>query len=245
MPYAQSRDKKRSARATSAATVGNGSDASATAVDASATAVPVHSGSSASSSSLSSCRMKSSSSGGSSCSTSVSSKRVPSRCSRVALAASLGASSNVEREVAPGFRCDAHVFLHLCAGMQNPVRHETLHGVEAKVKHRLVPTHGFGKELHGLLFDAVFQRLLNRDVCWLQLRCVATRNEEHVALRMSSTDPFQQGGLSMYRGTIPQQHPMQEPLFSHPSAKPLDQLLACALGAPVALAEGVGKIFLW
>ena len=46
----------------------------------------------------------------------------------------------------------------------------------------------------------------------------------------------------MDRGTIPQQHPMQEPLISHPSAKPLDQLLACALGAPVALAEGVGNI---
>ena len=133
-------------------------------------------------------------------------------------------------------------FLHLCAGMQNPVRHKTLHGVEAKVKQRLVPTHGFGKELHGLLFDAVFQKLLDRDVCWLQLRCVATRNEEHVALRMSSTDPFQQGGLSMDRGTIPLQHPMQEPLFSHPSAKPLDQLLACALGAPVPLAEGVRNI---
>ena len=144
------------------------------------------------------------------------------------------------REVAPGFRCDARVFHHL--GMQNPVCHETLHGVEAKVKHRLVPAHGFGLELHGLLFDAVFQRLLDRDVCWLQLRCVATRDEEHVALRMSSTDPFQQGSLSMDRGTIPQQHPIQEPLFSHSSAKPLDQLLACAPGAPVALAEGVGNV---
>ena len=135
------------------------------------------------------------------------------------------------RKVAPGFRCDARVFLHFCADMQNPVCHETHHGVEAQVQHRLVPTHGLCKELHGLLFDAVFQRLLDRDVCWLRLRCVATRNEEHVALRMSSTDPFQQGGLSMDRGTIPQQHPVQEPLFSHPSAKPFDHLLACALGA--------------
>ena len=83
-------------------------------------------------------------------------------------------------------------------------------------------------------------RLLDRDVCWLQLRCVATRNEEHVALQMGSTDPFQQGGLSMDRGTIPQ----QEPQFSDTSAKPLDQLLACALGAPVALAEAVGNLLL-
>ena len=39
---------------------------------------------------------------------------------------------------------------------------------------------------------------------------------------------------------------MQEPLFSHPSAKPFDHLLACALGVPVALAEAVGNILvLW
>ena len=63
-------------------------------VFASATVVPVLSGSSAPSSS-SSWRMRSVSSGGSSCSTSVSSKSVTLRCSRVALAASLGASSNV------------------------------------------------------------------------------------------------------------------------------------------------------
>ena len=50
----------------------------------------------------------------------------------------------------------------------------------------------------------------------------------------------------MDRGTIPQQHPVQQPLFSHPSAKPFDQLLACALGAPVALAEAVGELLvLW
>ena len=67
------------------------------------------------------------------------------------------------REVAPGFRCDARVFLHLCAGMQNPVRHETLHDAEAQVKHRIVQAHGLGKELHGLQFDAVLQR---RDACW-------------------------------------------------------------------------------
>ena len=41
--------------------------------------------------------------------------------------------------------------------MQNPVCQETLHGTEAQVKHRLVPAHGFGKELHGLLFDAVLE----------------------------------------------------------------------------------------
>ena len=46
----------------------------------------------------------------------------------------------------------------------------------------------------------------------------------------------------MDRGTIPQQHPVQEPLFPHPSAKPFDQLLACAFRAPVALAEGVGEL---
>ena len=50
--------------------------------------------------------------------------------------------------------------------MQNPVRHETLHGAAAQVQHSLVPAHGRGKELHGLLFDAVLQRLLDRDVCW-------------------------------------------------------------------------------
>ena len=64
-------------------------------VFASATAVPVLSGSSAPSSSSSSRRKRSVSSGGSSCSISVSSKSVTLRCSRVALAASLGASSNV------------------------------------------------------------------------------------------------------------------------------------------------------
>ena len=35
----------------------------------------------------------------------------------------------------------------------------------------------------------------------MQLRCVATQNEEHVALRMSSTDPLQRGSLSMDRGS--------------------------------------------
>ena len=45
--------------------------------------------------------------------------------------------------------------------MQNPVCHETLHGVEAQVKHRIVPAHGLGKELNGLLFDVVLQRLLD------------------------------------------------------------------------------------
>ena len=45
----------------------------------------------------------------------------------------------------------------------------------------------------------------------------------------------------MDRGTIPQQHPVQDPLFSHPIAKPFE-LLACALRAPVALAEGVGEL---
>ena len=64
-------------------------------VFASATAVPVLSGSSAPSSSSSPRRKRSVSSGGSSCSISVSSKSVTLRCSRVALAASLGASSNV------------------------------------------------------------------------------------------------------------------------------------------------------
>ena len=65
-------------------------------------AVPVLSGSSASSSSSSSWRMRSASSGGSSCSISVSSKRVPLRCSwRQAFVVML-------------------VFFHLYTGMQNP-----------------------------------------------------------------------------------------------------------------------------
>ena len=92
----------------------------------------------------------------------------------MALDARLGASSNVQEKWRQAFVVMLVFFLHLCAGMQNPVRHETLHGAEAKVKHRIVPAHGLGKELHGLLFDAVLQRLLDRDVCWLQLRCVAT-----------------------------------------------------------------------
>ena len=66
------------------------------------------------------------------------------------------------RELAPSFRCDARVF--------PPLRRHA----EAQVQHRLVPTHGLCKELHGLLFDAVLQGLPDRDVCGLQLRCVAT-----------------------------------------------------------------------
>ena len=31
----------------------------------------------------------------------------------------------------------------------------------AQVKHRIVPAHGIGKELHGLLFDAVLEGLLD------------------------------------------------------------------------------------
>ena len=126
--------------------------------------------------------------------------------------------------------------------MQNPVRHETLHGAEAQVQHCLVPAHGLGEELHGLLFDVVRHRLLDRDVCWLQLR----QYDEHVTLWMSSTDPVRQGSLPVDRGAVPQQHPVQEPLCSHPGAKPFDQLLARALGAPVAPAEGVGNlVVLW
>ena len=74
----------------------------------------------------------------------------------------------------------------------------------------------------------------------------AARNEENVALRVSSTDPLQQGRLAMDRGAIPQQHPMQEPSFSHPSAKPIDELPARDLGAPVAVAEAAGDLLvLW
>ena len=68
----------------------------------------------------------------------------------MALAASLGASFECPREVAPGFRCDVRV---LCTCTQAcRARHEALHGAEARVKHRIVPAHGLGKELHGLLF---------------------------------------------------------------------------------------------
>ena len=39
---------------------------------------------------------------------------------------------------------------------------------------------------------------------------------------------------------------MQEPLFSNPSAKPFDELLARALGAPVALAgPALDLLVLW
>ena len=149
--------------------------------------------------------------------------------------------------MAPRLRCDVRLLFHLFAGVDHPLRPETLHGAEAQIQHRIVTAaHGLDKELHGLLFDAVFQGLLDRDVCRLQLRCEATRNEEHVALWVSSTDPLQQGRLSMDRGAIPQQHPMQEPSFSHPSAKPLDELLARALGASVAVAEAAGDLLvLW
>ena len=138
------------------------------------------------------------------------------------------------REVAPRLRCDVRLLFHLFTGVDDPLRHETLHGAEAQIQHRMVTAHGLGKELHGLLSDDALQGLLDRDVCRLQLRCEAARNEEHVALRVSSTDPLQQGRLSMDRGAIPQQHPMQEPSFSHPSAKPIDELPARDLGAPTS-----------
>ena len=66
-----------------------------------------------------------------------SSKGVPSRCSRVAIAASVGASSNVQERWRQALVL-VLVFFHLCAGVQNPVRHETLHGAEAQVQHRLL-----------------------------------------------------------------------------------------------------------
>ena len=47
--------------------------------------------------------------------------------------------------------------------MDHPLRHETLHGAEAEIQHRIVPAHGLDKELHGLLFDAVFQGLLGEE----------------------------------------------------------------------------------
>ena len=62
------------------------------------------------------------------------------------------------REVAPGFRCDARVFLHLCAGTQKPARHETLHGAEAQVKHRIVPAHALGEKSDCLSRFARFTR---------------------------------------------------------------------------------------
>ena len=53
---------------------------------------------------------------------------------------------------------------------------------------------------------------------------------------------FHQGSLPVDRGTIPQQHPMQETSLSHPSAQPFDQLLASALSVPVTLAEAVENL---
>ena len=50
-----------------------------------------------------------------------SSKSVPKRCSRVPLAASLGASSNVPERWRQAFVV-MFVFFHLCARVQNPVR---------------------------------------------------------------------------------------------------------------------------
>ena len=127
------------------------------------------------------------------------------------------------------------------------MRHETLHGAEAQIQHRIVTAHGLGKELHGLFSDAALQGLLNREFCRLQLRCEAARNEEHVALRVSNTDPLLQGRLAMDRGAIPQQHPVQEPSFSHPSANTIHQLPARDLGAaPVAVAEAARDLLvLW
>ena len=49
----------------------------------------------------------------------------------------------------------------------------------------------------------------------------------------------------MDRGTIPQQHPLQETLFSHPGAKPFDQLLTCALSAREAYTEAVGNLLVF
>ena len=161
--------QRASARATSAATVGNGSAAS---LDASATAVSVLSGSSASSSSLSSWRMWSSSSGGSSCSASVSSKRCHRGAREWLSPQAVVPLSNVQERVRQAFVVMLVFFSTSAAGVQNPVRHETLHGVEAKVSTASSRHTDSAKKLHGLLFDAVFQRLLDRDVCWLQLRCV-------------------------------------------------------------------------
>ena len=62
------------------------------------------------------------------------------------------------------------------------------------------------KNCIGLMFDDVLERLLDRDVCGLQLRCEATWHEEHVTLWMSSTEPFHQGSLLVDRGTTSQQH---------------------------------------
>ena len=60
------------------------------------------------------------------------------------------------------------VFFRLCAAVQNSERHETLHGAEAQVQHRLVPAHGLSKELHGLLFEAVLKG------CWVDMSAAAT-----------------------------------------------------------------------
>ena len=55
---------------------------------------------------------------------------------------------DVEVLVAPSFRCDARVFSTSAQACRTL---ETLRGAEAQVKQRIVPAHGLGKELHGLL----------------------------------------------------------------------------------------------
>ena len=82
------------------------------------------------------------------------------------LAASIGASFECPQEVAPRLVV-TRVFFHLCAGVENPLRHETLQCAEAQIQHRIVPAHGLGKELRGLRFDSVLQGLLDPDVCRL------------------------------------------------------------------------------
>ena len=128
------------------------------------------------------------------------------------------------------------VFFSTSAQACRTLCQETLHGADAKVKHRLVPAHGFGKELHGLLCDAVCASEAAGSRCLLAVALLCS-HLGCVALRMTNTDPFQQRGP---------QHPTQEPLFSDPNAKALNQLLACALRALVALAENVGELLvLW
>ena len=63
-------------------------------------------------------------------------------------AASIGASRNVHERWRQALAVMV-VFFLFCACVQKSAHHDTFHGAQ----HRLVPAHGLGKELHGLLFD--------------------------------------------------------------------------------------------
>ena len=115
------------------------------------------------------------------------------------------------REVAPGFRCDARVF---CTSARACRTQCTMR--RFMVLRRRSSTASFRHTDSAKNCMARCLMLCVRG-CWITTSAGArgTPDEWYGS---------EQGGLPMDRGTIPQQHPAQEPLFSHPSAKPLNQL---------------------